>query len=64
MRESFVINILRQENSSWQGTMTQVGENQTRSFCSMLELIRLIDVSLNNVSNLDWKEASDQIPEL
>ena len=64
MRESFVINILRQENSSWQGTMTQVGENKTRSFCSMLELIRLIDGSLKSVSNLDWKEASDQIPEL
>ena len=64
MRQSFIINILQQQNASWQGTITWVDENKTQNFRSALELIRLIDSTLDGETTLDWKEASDQIPEL
>ncbi|MBQ4577883.1 MAG: hypothetical protein IJA84_02365 [Clostridia bacterium] len=63
MRQSFIVNILQQQNASWQGTVTWVDENKTQSFRSALELIRLIDSTLTDGSNNDWKEASDQKPE-
>ena len=64
MRQSFIVNILQQQNASWQGTVTWVEDNKTQSFRSALELIRLIDSTLEDGSNLDWKEASDQKSEL
>ena len=64
MRQSFIVNILQQQNSSWQGTITWVDESKTQNFRSALELIRLIDSTLDGEPTLDWKEASDQIPEL
>ena len=60
MRQSFIVNILQQQNASWQGTVTWVGENKTQSFRSALELIRLIDSTLGESPNPEWKEASDQ----
>ena len=64
MRQSFIVNILQLQNASWQGTVTWVEDNKTQSFRSALELIRLIDSTLEDGSNLDWKEASDQKSEL
>ena len=63
MRQSFIVNILQQQNASWQGTITWVDENKTQNFRSALELIRLIDSTLDGETYLDWKEASDQVPE-
>ena len=63
MRQSFIINILQQQNASWQGTITWVDENKTQNFRSALELIRLIDSTMDE-KTLDWKEASDQVSEL
>ena len=64
MRQSFIINILHQQNSSWQGTITWLNEDKTQNFRSALELIRLIDSTLDGEMILDWKEASDQVSEL
>lgn len=64
MRQSFIVNILQQQNASWQGTITWVDENKTQNFRSALELIRLIDSTLDGETTLDWKEASDQVSEL
>jgi hypothetical protein len=64
MRQSFIINILQQQNASWQGTITWVDENKTQNFRSALELIRLIDSTMDGEKTLDWKEASDQVSEL
>ena len=64
MRQSFIINILQQQNARWQGTITWVDENKTQNFRSALELIRLIDSTMDGEKTLDWKEASDQVSEL
>ena len=64
MRQSFIINILQQQNASWQGTITWVDENKTQNFRSALELIRLIESTMDGEKTLDWKEASDQVSEL
>ena len=64
MRQSFIINILQQQNACWQGTITWVDENKTQNFRSALELIRLIDSTMDGEKTLDWKEASDQVSEL
>ena len=64
MRQCFIINILQQQNASWQGTITWVDENKTQNFRSALELIRLIDSTMDGEKTLDWKEASDQVSEL
>ena len=63
MRQSFIVNILQLQNASWQGTVTWVEDNKTQSFRSTLELIRLIDSTLEDESHLTWKEEDEQ-PEL
>ena len=64
MRQSFIFNILQQQNASWQGTITWVDENKPQNFRSALELIRLIDSTMDGEKTIDWKEASDQVSEL
>lgn len=56
MRRNFVISILYQENATWQGTVTWVDANKSQSFRSALELIRLIDSTMDT-THTDWKEA-------
>jgi hypothetical protein len=48
MRQSFIVDITPQQNASWQGTVTGVNENKTVAFRSALELIRLIDTTLES----------------
>ena len=54
MRRSFAINILYQENATWQGTVTWVDENKSQSFRSALELLRLIDSTMDT-THTDWR---------
>ena len=42
-RETFVVHIIDQENATWQGQVTWLEKKETRSFRSLLELIRLMD---------------------
>ena len=63
MRSSFIVNILQQQNSTWQGTVTWVDENKTQNFRSALELIRLIDSTLETKQTRnDWKDTADPTP--
>lgn len=63
MRRSFIVNILQQQNSTWQGTVTWVDENKTQNFRSALELIRLIDSTLEtSESQNDWKNSATPTP--
>lgn len=48
--QSFVVEVKSQENHSWQGTITWVEGRKTKHFRSALELIRLIDSTLNDES--------------
>lgn len=43
---TFVIKILNQQNATWQGSVTWVEEQKTQNFRSALELIKMIDVAL------------------
>ena len=40
---TFIVRIISQENATWQGQVTWLDRDQTETFRSMLELIRLID---------------------
>lgn len=43
---TFLINIIEQKNSTWQGTVTWAEKQTKQFFKSELELIRLIDQAL------------------
>ena len=42
-KETFIIHIVSQENSTWQGQVTWLNDKRTSSFRSLLELIKLMD---------------------
>ena len=54
MRQSFIVDITHQQNASWQGTVTWVNENKTVAFRSALELIRLIDTTMEGEEKQEW----------
>ena len=63
MRHSFIVNILQQQNSTWQGTVTWVDENKTQNFRSALELIRLIDSTMESADTApDWNPPQNTDP--
>lgn len=45
-KQSFVVHILNNQNSTWQGTVTWLDKNHTEHFRSLLELIKLIDSTM------------------
>lgn len=45
-KETFVVNIIDTQNSSWQGTVSWTGEKSVKPFRSALELIKLIDSAM------------------
>lgn len=60
-RGTFVIQILNQQNATWQGTVTWTEEKITQPFRSLLELIKLIDNALGekdeNGYRIEWIKA-------
>lgn len=49
-QETFVVRILRTENSTWQGSVTWVEQNKKQNFRSGLELIKMIDNAMESHS--------------
>ena len=49
---TFVVHVVSQENATWQGQVTWLDEKETRSFRSMLELIKLMDAAMEQKGNL------------
>lgn len=49
---TFIVKIMNQQNSTWQGSLTWVEEQKTEYFRSVLELIKMMDeaVGTNSVS--------------
>lgn len=45
-KKVFVVNIMDQQNATWQGTVTWTDGQKTAPFRSALELLHLIDSSL------------------
>ncbi len=48
---TFIVNIKRQENASWQGELTWADTNQKMNFRSTLELIKMMDEALSDKEN-------------
>ncbi len=42
-KETFIVHIISQENATWQGQVTWMGREETLSFRSFLELVKLMD---------------------
>ena len=50
---TFLVKILSQQNSTWQGSITWMEEQKTQNFRSALELIKLIDEVLDGEKELE-----------
>ncbi len=46
MKQTFVIEVVDQQNASWQGSVKWLNTNKKENFRSALELLRLIDSAL------------------
>lgn len=55
-KTTFVVNVQYRRNSTWQGTITWVEQNRTRSFRSALEMLKLMEEAKNQgvVEVVDW----------
>ena len=49
---TFIVKIINQQNATWQGTVTWVENQQTQSFRSALELLKMIDGAVNDVGDV------------
>jgi len=47
-KSSFVVQILDTQNQTWQGTVTWVNRKETKSFRSLLELIKMLDSAVHS----------------
>jgi len=57
MKKTFIVQIFDGQNATWQGTIEWTGENKKQSFRSALELIRLIDSTMDGSKAPDWEAA-------
>ena len=48
--QMFLVSIVDNQNATWQGNVTWLNNEKTKNFRSFLELIKLIDESVENVS--------------
>ncbi len=48
--QMFLVSIVDNQNATWQGNVTWLNQEKTKNFRSFLELIKLIDESVENVS--------------
>lgn len=46
--QSFLIHIVDNQNATWQGNVTWLNQEKTKSFRSLLELIKLMDESVGS----------------
>ena len=58
MKQTFVVEVIDQQNASWQGTVNWINTGKKETFRSALELIRLIDSALITADEESRKEDS------
>ena len=56
---TFVIRVQHRQHSSWQGRVTYLDEDKTVYFRSALELIKIIDGTLDRVEEVDGTGAGE-----
>ena len=54
--KSFLIRIVDNQNATWQGNVIWVEKNETQSFRSALELIKMIDGAVENGDSTEKDE--------
>ena len=60
MKQTFLVEVIDQQNSSWQGTVKWLNTGNQKNFRSALELIRLLDSALTEENNQsDMEGGSD-----
>lgn len=59
MRQRFLVEITRRENATWQGVVTWLDEGKEQNFRSALELLRLIDSTMEDAPRTNWPEAPE-----
>ena len=57
---SFIVRVQHRQNSSWQGTLTWMEQEQTVHFRSIWEMIKLIESAIN--SSGDPNQENDSTP--
>ena len=50
---TFIIKIINKQNSTWQGSITWVEEQNTQNFRSALEMIKMIDEVLDGTIEIE-----------
>ena len=60
MKQSFLVEILYQQNATWQGTVKWVNNGKTQNFRSALELLRLIDSTMEQEKPVDWEMVEER----
>lgn len=65
---TFIVRIISQENATWQGKVTWAEREETATFRSMLELIRLMDGAMERTNGTcqpvqEMEEQADIPPE-
>jgi len=53
---TFVVKIMNQQKSTWQGSVTWVEEQKTKNFRSALELIKMIDEAMGTNKGSEDKQ--------
>lgn len=59
MKQTFVVEVIDQQNASWQGTVKWINTGKKENFRSALELIRLLDSALESEKK-ERKERADE----
>ena len=59
MKQTFLIEIVDQQNASWQGTVQWINEGKKTPFRSALELIRLLDSTMESISSANEESAEE-----
>lgn len=59
-KPTFLIQMLDNQNMTWQGTITFLDDNQKLPFRSLLELIKLIDSAMSVVESSDDMDVAHQ----
>lgn len=63
MRQRFLVEITRRENATWQGVVTWLDEGKEQNFRSALELLRLIDSTMEDTPHTNWEPAGPEASE-
>lgn len=63
MRQRFIVEITRRENATWQGVVTWLDEGKEQNFRSALELLRLIDSTMEDTPHANWEPAVPEASE-